>query len=767
MKLMRKIALIFISVTIISSMAFFALGAKMIEEASRGELDRGPGRTGGALNRIQGEVNQLTSQAREFGEYFSIASKIEEEYGAEASQEIINIKGKLEKAPINNMIIVDENFNIIYTVKAESINLDSEGIKDLLRQSKDIMNSKENIKKGFFGGIIGTEEMPYIVGAKRINHGNKYLLTINPMDASYVAHMDELTARNVELAKSEEVEVLKPDMEVVDELDNNTYYCYRNTDTIDIYTEFKVLGDGPKYYIRLTDDREVKNNATKNINTLVYVIIIFTILANSVVYIIIKRQVLKRIININEVVNKVSAGTGLNVSLNNDDSRDEISSLTVDLNNMFKRLKVYADNLEYIGEHDILTDLMNRNKLNKSIKSLIDNKEEFSLIFIDLDNFKGINDTLGHNVGDELLCTVAKELNRYMKDDNIKIGRIGGDEFVVIRKGTNNKEELESFTKEMLDNIHSIYEVNKYSYEIKASMGISCYPQDSEEEVNLFQYADIAMYCSKEYGGNRCTFFEPYMLETLEIESKIKCSLENNEFKVYFQPIHNTEDEDFAGAEALIRWETKNGIMLPYTFIQLAKKTGDIVDIDNFVLTESIKMCRICIDKGLEDFYISINASKGFLKQKNLVQFIKRELEKQNVPASAIKLEITEDEVIDDLQYTIDILNEIKKIGIKIALDDFGTGYSSFNHIKILPVDIVKIDRSFIIDIQKSDKDRVIVDTMIDLCHSLNIKVICEGVEEDGQVQILKKLNCDSIQGYYFNRPLEEEKFMKLISDKK
>ncbi|MEG0296221.1 MAG: EAL domain-containing protein [Clostridium sp.] len=766
MKLMKRIALIFISVTLVSSIAYVVLGNKIIEIASQGELERGPGRTNGAIGKINGEVNRITAQAREFGEYFSMAKIISDKHGSQSAVDILRLDKKIEKAPISNMIIVDNNFKIKEIIKQSNVDINSVELNKILDEAKELINRPENSRRGFFGGILTSDEIPYIVGVKTIDMSSpmpkSYTVVITPIDEDYMADMAELTGRDVSMVKSDEVEKDISEMEVVN-LYNAEFLCLRKPNTIEFNTEFESLGNGPKYYIRLIDDRAVRNSALKSIGILVVAIICMTMIANLIIYMFIKKKVLVRIININKVVNEVSAGQDLSIELEDDRQGDEISVLSCDIGNMFNRLKDYSDNLEYIGNHDLTTDLANRNSITKYIKLLKYEEEDFSIFFIDLDNFKGVNDTLGHNNGDKLLCRVASKLYQYSEDKNMKVSRIGGDEFIIVRIGKNNIDEIKILAKEILNQVKSVYEIEEYSYEVKASMGISFYPQHSDDDVNLLQYADIAMYNSKNQGGDTYNIFDKEMLEPLEIESRLKSALEKEEFKVYYQPIFSADSEKIIGAEALIRWKTASGVIPPDKFISVAKKSGDIVSIDNFVLGQAIKTCREYLDKGVTDFYVSINASKRFLKQKDFINMLINKLDNANIPYKMLKLEITEDEIIDDFEYTIELLNEIRALGINVSLDDFGIGYSSFKHIKILPIDIIKLDRSLLVDIETNNKDKVIVETMIKLCHSLDLKVVCEGVEQRAQVDILKELSCDNIQGYYFSRPLPKDDFDKLM----
>ncbi|MGG7177934.1 putative bifunctional diguanylate cyclase/phosphodiesterase [Clostridium paraputrificum] len=767
MKLMRKIALVFITVTAISSIVYYTIGRSIINLASEGELDRGPGRTNSIIGKLEGEVNKVTSQAREFGEYFLITKKLNEKYGEAERKSIINVEKNIEKSPITNMIIVDKNFELDRLVKINNIDLESDDISNVLLQSKNIMEDKENKTKGFFGGMISTENLVYMVGVKRIGDIDSvnplYTVVISPVTDEYMKNLGKSSQRNVSIIKNDENSEENSKIEKVN-LYGGEFYIIRNKDSIDVYTQLNIIGDGPGYSLKLKDDTQVRSTATNSINLLIVIIVGLTAFANIIVYQFVKKKVVKRVIDINTVVNDVTNGSDLNVELDDDKTGDEISVLTSDLNNMFGRLKNYSDNLEYIGSHDLLTGLINRHKIIEYISELKEKREEFSVCFIDLDNFKGINDTLGHNIGDQLLCTVSERLNEY-NNENIRVSRFGGDEFILVRRGSNNIEEVRNFAEEILKSVNKSLELNSYSYDIKASMGISLYPQHSEEQVSLLQYSDIAMYNSKRNGGNSYAIFNEDMLEPLELEAKLRNAIENKELEVYYQPIYGIKEETIIGAEALIRWNTDEGMVLPDKFIPLAKKTGDIVDIDMFVFKEAINTCKEWIDRGKTDFYISINASKRFLKQKGFISILQNELKEKSVPSSSIKLEITEDEIIDDFEFTTKLLNNIREIGVEVYLDDFGTGYSSFNHIKVLPVDLIKIDRSFLIDIKENKKSRAIVETVINLCHSLELGIVCEGVENFEQVEILKELKCDKIQGFYLSRPLPKEGFTRFVTE--
>ncbi|MGL5616927.1 MAG: EAL domain-containing protein, partial [Sarcina sp.] len=548
-------------------------------------------------------------------------------------------------------------------------------------------------------------------------------------------------------------------------LRNREFYCNPKDKFIDVYTELEGLdGFENRYYIKLSDDREVRMNAEYNVHMIIFTTIILTIIANWIIYLLIKKNVVNRILKINNAINEVHEGENSNYSLEDDEKGDEIAELNNDLNAMLRRLRTYSENLEYISRKDTLTELKNRYSINEYILRLTTEGESFSIFFIDLDNFKVINDTLGHNIGDELLLKVSEGLKVMTeKYNNLTVGRLGGDEFIIVRKGENSVEKIKLLAKEILKTVNKSYEFSSYVYEIKASMGISFYPEHSNKGVEVIQYADIAMYCSKRTGGNSYDIFNKSMLEPLKIEKKLKKAIEEEEFEMYLQPIYSINNDKIVGSEALIRWKVDGKIISPDKFIPLAKRTGDIVSIDNFIFETAVKMVKTLLMEGKENFYISINISKLFLKQENLIPFIKQKLREVSIESKYIKMEVAEDEIIDDFDYTVGLLEELRQIGIEIYLDDFGVGYSSFSHIKLLPIDVLKLDRSLLLDIENNKKSQEIVKTLINLAHNLNIEIICEGIETKEQVEILQKLSCDNIQGYFFGKPSEKEKFIEYL----
>lgn len=419
------------------------------------------------------------------------------------------------------------------------------------------------------------------------------------------------------------------------------------------------------------------------------------------------------------------------------------------------------DEMRYLGNYDVLTGLQNRYSLYNYMAQLKEDGKVFSIFFIDLDNFKSLNDSLGHNSGDEVLCQAAFTLQNLEED--IEVGRLGGDEFLLVKKGELSKADAENLGNKILRKLNKTFEYKNFNYELKASIGASSFPNHTTDIETLIRYADIAMYKSKNSGGNIIEVFNEEMLEDILIEGLLKKAIDNKEFVVNFQPIYSVNKKMIIGAEALVRWVRDGKVIYPDKFIHIAKRTGDIYEIDNYVLKEACIFCKEKRKEGFKDFQVSVNASYRFLKQHKFIDKLKDVLDEVGLDPNGLKLEITEDEVLEDAKQVVELLKEIKALGVMIALDDFGVGYSSFSYIKILPIDTIKIDRSLLSKIENDRKTVAIIETLIKLAHTLELDVIAEGVEMQDQLDLLKTLNCDKIQGYFISKPIEREEFKKLL----
>ncbi|HHW36502.1 MAG TPA: EAL domain-containing protein [Bacillales bacterium] len=461
----------------------------------------------------------------------------------------------------------------------------------------------------------------------------------------------------------------------------------------------------------------------------------------------------------------------------------EDSTLTVFANQIaiaIDRVSAY-ESLRISAYHDYLTDLPNyryfKASLNRaltSIKNLKNNSYLLGVMFLDLDRFKIINDSLGHDFGDLLLKHVANLIDTCVEPDHT-VGRIGGDEFIILLPKIKDGNEAIQLAETITNAINHPITISGYEVHITCSIGIALYPTDGEDADTLIKHADIAMYRVKELGRNNYSIYSPLeedsTYEQLIFENDLRKALERNEFTVYYQPKVNIQTGKISGLEALVRWiHPEKGIIPPGKFISIAEETGLIIQIGEFVLKTACRQVVEWQKNGIEPIIVSVNLSTKQFLQTNLVKMVEEVLHDTGLAPNLLELEITESMTVDFNQAII-TLNLLKQLGIQISVDDFGTGYSSLNYLRMLPIDRLKIDRSFISDITTNAENAAIVSTILNMAYNLKLDVIAEGVEEENQVDFLQKINCDEVQGYYFGHPLPatelEQKFPEIYDKAK
>lgn len=427
--------------------------------------------------------------------------------------------------------------------------------------------------------------------------------------------------------------------------------------------------------------------------------------------------------------------------------------------------------IEFQAHNDFLTGLYNRMKcesdLRKIIKQSVKDGVKGAVMFIDLDDFKHINDGLGHQYGDILLQQIAAGLQSIVGLRG-KCYRMGGDEFVAIVM-PDMFSELERIANKVKDMFNKPWYLMETEYFCTMSMGIAVFPDDSKDVHEIIRLADIAMYESKKNGKNGYTFYDSCSkLNTarrLDIENNMRQAVASgiDEFVVFYQPVVDVRTGECSSCEALVRWDSKAlGFMGPGDFIPLAEYLGLITSIGDYVLEEACRQCRYWNEHGIPDFHINVNLSVVQLLQKDVAETVARILKKTGVNPKNIVLEITESFAINDMDRVLDIIKGIKKLGPRIALDDFGTGYSSLNYIKQLPLDIIKVDKTFIDDIVEDEYAQAFIKLIVELSDTIDTDIIVEGVENEAQLNILKELGVDYIQGFYYGKPVPAYEFEKL-----
>ncbi|MGD8783793.1 MAG: EAL domain-containing protein, partial [Thioalkalispiraceae bacterium] len=424
--------------------------------------------------------------------------------------------------------------------------------------------------------------------------------------------------------------------------------------------------------------------------------------------------------------------------------------------------------LEHIAMHDSLTSLPNRallmDRLNQSILNTQRRKRSLALLMLDLDRFKEINDTLGHQTGDALLQQVGVRLRNVLRDSDT-VARLGGDEFAVLLSNVNetNALRIAAAIHEQLEKVYDVYEHSLY---VGASIGVAIFPQHGETAQTLLQHADVAMYGAKRSNSNIMLYDreqDEHSLTQLSVLSDLRGAIENEEFVLQYQPKLTIEDSQIYGAEALIRWQhPKHGLIMPDEFIPAAEQTGLIKRISNWVLDTAIRDCQRLHQKG-HKVNFSVNLSVWDIQDPNINLNITEKLEKWGLSAKYITLEITERVMMAEPERARQVLKNLAAMGLNVVIDDFGTGFSSLVYLKQLPVSMLKIDKSFVVDMMRDESDAAIVHSIIDLAHNLGLQVVAEGVESDQTWSWLKTWNCDHAQGFYISEPLSIADFEKYV----
>lgn len=428
-----------------------------------------------------------------------------------------------------------------------------------------------------------------------------------------------------------------------------------------------------------------------------------------------------------------------------------------------------AEVIRHHAYYDTLTLLPNRflalDRLSQLLIETQRNDEKTAILFLDLDDFKKVNDSLGHEIGDKLLKQTAYRLNNVVRKKDT-VGRIGGDEFIVLLGGLNDEQNALTITENLLNAFRDPFKVDGRELVLTLSIGIALYPENGKNTSELLRNADTAMYQAKSLGRNTYSFFTQEMnvsmLRRLEIEEQMHMALARNEFEVYYQPQINVKNNTIIGAEALLRWfNPKLGNITPDEFIPIAEHTGLIVPIGRFVVKEALTFLNEWQNCQQQRYRMAVNLSPRQFRDSELISFVKNSLDTANVTAESLELEITEGVLMIGQSYIDHALIELNKLGIKLSMDDFGTGYSSLSYLRQYPFDVLKVDQSFINGITKNKADLDLVKATISMAHSLGLTVVAEGVETKEQVEILEGLQCDYLQGYYFSKPVQAEQLLK------
>jgi diguanylate cyclase (GGDEF)-like protein len=441
--------------------------------------------------------------------------------------------------------------------------------------------------------------------------------------------------------------------------------------------------------------------------------------------------------------------------------------------------KEFEDQIYDLAFYDRLTGLPNRQLFQQTLDVAIDSAEktdgQFTVLFVDLDRFKRINDTLGHSMGDTLLHSVAERLRNCtgVNDSGagIELARLGGDEFVVLLPGVGCAFSASEMAERIVTALSEPFQCDGHQLVVTPSIGVTMYPQDGKTSESLLMNADSAMYRAKAAGRNNHKFYSDTMrvrsLHRLDIENELRSAMNSDQFSLHYQPKVDLKEWSIVGVEALMRWNhPERGWISPAEFIPVAEETGMIVPMGRWVLQEACRQISRWRDTALSDIRVSVNMSSQQMYSDDLLLLVKENLTAARIRASSLELEITESLLMRDTESTVETLNELKALGIAISIDDFGTGYSSLSYLKRFPIDTLKIDKSFVQDLHIDNDDAAICAAILAMARRLDLNVVAEGVELNEQLQFLINHGCNQIQGYIFSKPLAAHDLEQFVNEK-
>lgn len=516
------------------------------------------------------------------------------------------------------------------------------------------------------------------------------------------------------------------------------------------------------------DTQELTNTLFSQLRFSFFATLARALLLTLVLSVVFHRFLTQPIARISEAIDKIepdSPDENL-LPMSNAHKDDELGLVTSKFNQILIQFSQTQSKLRKMATRDPLTGLPNRTLLLETIAVTIQrsrvHKRSFALMFIDLDRFKNINDSLGHALGDQFLARIARILERFVGDKGT-VSRLGGDEFVILADTVHTPDQAADFVDKLLTQLNVPIQLNEHAIHPAASFGISIYPEDGNSAEDLIRHADIAMYSAKAAGSNQWAFFKQQMTERaavrLRTEASLHDALKNNEFLLYFQPKLDLQTGKVIACEALIRWQKDGRLISPVSFIPVAEETGIIIPIGRWVIEQSCKVLREWQKKYNYAIPIAINVASQQFADASLVPDIKQMALRYQIQPELLEIEITETSLMNDIELAIAKLEQLKSAGFGIAVDDFGTGYSSLSYLRHLPITTMKIDRCFVSDLPG---DSAIASTILMLGKQLNLTIVAEGIENEQQLDWLKENQCQVGQGFYFSQPLPQAEFEAL-----
>ena len=558
-------------------------------------------------------------------------------------------------------------------------------------------------------------------------------------------------------------------------MDNQTWFVSEQT----LAPDLKLIG--------FTPDIKIQSNIEQLDRLLSYIAIIAGLFAVLVLHSAVASFVTRPLGQIRRMTDALANGnleTLDEMELPKPDKRDEIAELAASFGTMHDNLRQSSQQIEELAYFDTLTGLPNKVTSIDSMQQLIERAQlkgqQLAILFFDLDNFKNINDALGHQIGDILLMQVGARLKECIRgndlmqrsagsgDDSELLARMGGDEFTLVLPDIHSTGQAAKVAERILGKLAQPFKLQDHSVFVSASIGISLYPKDGQTPEALLKHADIAMYAAKAKGKKNFQFYDPgmhkSMTERLALEASMRSALENNEFVLFYQPRVPVQGQQRIEFEALMRWQhPEKGMISPAVFIPLAEESGYIQELGNWALETACRQLEAWNRQNIPNVSISVNLSPAQLNFGNPLQTVQRCLRQFAIEPAQLELEITESGLMQNESHAIDVLCKLKETGVRIALDDFGTGYSSLAYLRRFPIDTLKIDRSFIRDLEQDPESILVLESIIGLAQNLKLEIVAEGIETEHQLTILEQRGCDFIQGFYFAKPTPAPESMQFF----
>jgi len=678
---------------------------------------------------------------------------------------------------IDSMIYINDQGEII---NAQTINDDTQTLAPISQELRDFITSSDilnNTDPGFqVIGIVPLPQGPMMIASSPILRSNGSgpvrgnMIIGFTIDEAYINSLRDQLKLDLNIVTLDQSRLTDQQLK-----ETRLNISVLSSDRISASIYNRDVFGVPVIKITINTDRSVYNVGVEGITRVAIFISVLSGLCIINLSFFLNSHFLLKLKYITRTVDQIGKDKDFSERLDHQRSNDEFSIVIEEINGMLDDLdSVHKDN-EFKAYHDALTGLPNRRLLSEQMEHSLSLSQRhgkmMAVLFLDLDNFKQINDTKGHDFGDEILKFMADRISKNIRKSDI-VARIGGDEFIIVLEDLDNIEGVKITAEKIMRCFKDVLTIKDNDFFLSTSIGISVYPQDGDDAETLIKHADLALYQAKEIGKSQYMFctdaMKSYVNESAELSSLLHKSLAKNEFELVYQPQLDSSTGTIIGVEALLRWKNSElGSIPPTKFIPIAEQTGLIIPIGEWVLRQACRQNVLWQKAGYPKMKVAVNISVRQIQNHDLVDVVRRVLNETGMAAKYLELEITESTAMQERVYIQSVLHEFKALGIHLAIDDFGTEYSSLNYLKNLPFDRIKIAMPFINGIGSSKQDEALTISIITLAKSMNMKVIAEGVETKTQLTFLKNNDCHDIQGYYFHKPLSVAQMKDLFEQQK